>query len=101
MADAVAEEPAVKLEFQNFGSSGEGVLDGRIGRGATPAAKPFTAPSAAPSSDSFNFVDTAKLLGGTDFRECSAPASPPLSRSSCGCRVRGWLQGDAGAIRHA
>ena len=36
MADAVAEEPAVKLEFQNFGSSGEGVLDGRIGRGATP-----------------------------------------------------------------
>ena len=37
MADAAAaEEPAVKLEFQNFGSSGEGVVDGRIGRGAAP-----------------------------------------------------------------
>jgi len=35
MADA-AEEPAVKLEFQNFGSSGEGVVDGRIGKGSTP-----------------------------------------------------------------
>jgi len=38
MADPAAEEPAVQLEFQNFGSSGEGgvAVDGRIGKGAAP-----------------------------------------------------------------
>lgn len=65
-APAAAEEPAVQLEFQNFGSSGEGVVDGRIGKSAAPAAAAsFTAPAAsAPASDAFSFTDTAKLLGG-------------------------------------
>mmetsp|Transcript_103182 Transcript_103182/g.166354 ORF Transcript_103182/g.166354 Transcript_103182/m.166354 type:complete len:280 (+) Transcript_103182:55-894(+) len=66
MADPAAEEPAVQLEFQNFGSSGEGgvAVDGRIGKGAAPAPASFTAPAAAPSSDNFSFSDTAKLMGG-------------------------------------
>ena len=86
MADG--EPPAAVLDFQDFGSSGEGAIGGSIGKGPAPAAASFTvsapracalscdraappltsrerdqqAPAAVPASDGFG--DTAKLLGG-------------------------------------
>eukprot|EP00284_Hemiselmis_tepida_P006437 CAMPEP_0174927114 /NCGR_PEP_ID=MMETSP1355-20121228/17965_1 /TAXON_ID=464990 /ORGANISM="Hemiselmis tepida, Strain CCMP443" /LENGTH=63 /DNA_ID=CAMNT_0016173201 /DNA_START=94 /DNA_END=282 /DNA_ORIENTATION=- len=59
-ADAEAAAP-VKLEFQNFGTSGEGALDGRIGKGSAPAPQAFK----APPSDAFfgNTNDQQSLLG--------------------------------------
>lgn len=61
------EPPAVKLEFQNFGTSGEGALDGRIGKG--PAQVPFNPP---PSDNIFS--DKQSLLG-TQQPAASAPRS--------------------------
>eukprot|EP00282_Hemiselmis_andersenii_P024126 CAMPEP_0172014534 /NCGR_PEP_ID=MMETSP1041-20130122/9984_1 /TAXON_ID=464988 /ORGANISM="Hemiselmis andersenii, Strain CCMP439" /LENGTH=67 /DNA_ID=CAMNT_0012669307 /DNA_START=106 /DNA_END=305 /DNA_ORIENTATION=- len=60
-ADAEAAAP-VKLEFQNFGTSGEGTLDGRIGKGSAPATQAFKAP---PPDNFFGATnDQQSLLGG-------------------------------------
>mmetsp|Transcript_15455 Transcript_15455/g.31165 ORF Transcript_15455/g.31165 Transcript_15455/m.31165 type:complete len:278 (+) Transcript_15455:71-904(+) len=65
------EEGAVKLEFQNFGSSGEGAaIDGRIGTGAAPAFKP-------PVNDSFN--DQQSLLPGQDGGQSAQRSWNPFS----------------------
>uniref|UniRef100_A0A7S0QDF8 Protein YIPF n=1 Tax=Cryptomonas curvata TaxID=233186 RepID=A0A7S0QDF8_9CRYP len=60
------EAPPVKLEFQNFGSSGEGAIDGRIGKG------PSQAPFNPPPSDNI-FSDKQSLLGSQQ------PAAGPRS----------------------
>eukprot|EP00281_Chroomonas_sp_CCMP1168_P025960 CAMPEP_0206228284 /NCGR_PEP_ID=MMETSP0047_2-20121206/9089_1 /ASSEMBLY_ACC=CAM_ASM_000192 /TAXON_ID=195065 /ORGANISM="Chroomonas mesostigmatica_cf, Strain CCMP1168" /LENGTH=281 /DNA_ID=CAMNT_0053651521 /DNA_START=49 /DNA_END=894 /DNA_ORIENTATION=- len=61
-AVVVEEVAPVKLEFQNFGTSGEGAaLDGRITKGG--AAKPAAASFKPPPSDNL-FSDKQSLLGG-------------------------------------
>jgi hypothetical protein len=69
-APAAAEEPAVQLEFQNFGSSGEGVVDGRIGRSATPGEDRRPRAAGGRASEHGNGS------GGLPFRACLPCVTP-------------------------
>mmetsp|Transcript_11290 Transcript_11290/g.31496 ORF Transcript_11290/g.31496 Transcript_11290/m.31496 type:complete len:202 (+) Transcript_11290:24-629(+) len=70
----VQEAPPVKLEFQNFGSSGEGAIDGRIGKGAAQTFNP-------PPSDNIFTSDKQTLLGNQQSSSSAPRSWNPFSLS--------------------